>query len=144
MATSLIRKMMKKPQTIAAIVVVLIIAVMLFSAPISGQTAKFYAAQERSLNVQPPLNVQPISGKSVTVGLKVGESAAFNGKTITLKNVGSATINPPVIVDVDGAVDTVTGTETVNGIIITPKATLYWANDVKLRYAILTLVRESP
>ena len=144
MATSLIRKMMKKPATVAAIIAVLIIAVMLFSAPISGATAKFYAAQERSLNVQPPLNVQPISGKSVTVGLKVGESAAFNGKTITLKNVGSATINPPVIVDVDGAVDTVTGTETVNGIIITPKATLYWANDVKLRYAILTLVRESP
>jgi len=62
------------------------------------------------------------------VFLNVGDTVTIEGKKITLKNVGSAATNTPVIVDVDGTVETVTGTETVNGIEISVSDTFYSDN----------------
>lgn len=59
------------------------------------------------------------------VFLNVGDSATVEGKTLTLKNVASGTSPQPVIVDVDGVTETVSGTETVNGIQITVDETFY-------------------
>ncbi len=59
------------------------------------------------------------------VFLNVGDTVTIEGKKVTLKNVGSATSNPPIIVDVDGVVQTVTGTETVNGIDVNVADTFY-------------------
>jgi len=59
------------------------------------------------------------------VFMQVGDTVEINGKTIELKNVGSGTTNPPVIVTVDGVSQTVTGTETVNGIKVNVKETFY-------------------
>ncbi len=58
------------------------------------------------------------------VFLNVGDTVTIEGKKITLKNVGSASTNP-VIVDVDGVVETVTGTETVNGIELSVSDTFF-------------------
>jgi len=49
------------------------------------------------------------------VFLTVDESVEVEGKTVTLKNVGSSS-TCTVIVDVDGTTKTVTGTKTVNGL----------------------------
>jgi hypothetical protein len=58
--------------------------------------------------------------------MNVGDSVVANGKTITLNNVASCTASPcNVIVDVDGELETVSGTETVNGIEITVDETFY-------------------
>src|SRR3989344_5839468 len=62
------------------------------------------------------------------VFLNVGDTVTIEGKKITLKNVGSAATNTPVIVDVDGTVETVTGTVTVNGIEISVSDTFYSDN----------------
>ena len=62
------------------------------------------------------------------VFMNVGDTATVSGKKITLKNVGSATTSTPVIVDVDGVQETVTGTETVNGLEINVAETFYAEN----------------
>ncbi len=155
------KKSEKEKQIIFAIAAIAVLAfVIVFSG--SGQTAKFYAAKPQSTsssfniitgtcysNSDCPANYHcerltpTTKGTCVinplTVGLKAGESAIFNGKTITMTNVGSAPTNAPVIVVVDGIAETVTGTETVNGVTVKVEATLFWEKDIKLRYAILTL-----
>ncbi|MBS3064210.1 MAG: hypothetical protein J4472_00145 [DPANN group archaeon] len=62
------------------------------------------------------------------VFMNVGDTATVSGKKITLKNVGSATTNTPVIIDVDGVQETVTGTETVNGLEVNVAETFYSEN----------------
>ncbi len=62
------------------------------------------------------------------VFLNVGDTVTIEGKKVTLKNVGSATSNTPVIVDIDGVVETVTGTETVNGLEVSVADSFYSDN----------------
>ncbi len=64
------------------------------------------------------------------VFMNVGDTVTIEGKKITLKNVGSATTNAPVIVDVDGIVETITSNtpETVNGLEIDPVDAFYSDN----------------
>ncbi|MFH0868796.1 MAG: S-layer protein [archaeon] len=57
--------------------------------------------------------------------MNVDDSAIVNGKTVKLLNVGSATSNTPVIVDVNGVQQTVTGTQLVNGLRIKVKSAFY-------------------
>lgn len=59
------------------------------------------------------------------VFLNVDDTTVINGKTVKLINVGSATTNPPVIVDIDGVQQTVTGTQLVNGLRVKVKSTFY-------------------
>ncbi len=87
----------------------------------------------------------PALGVSTTVGLRVNESTIFSGHTVKLLNVASNPSPAPVIVDVDGITkQTVSGKEAIkdaNGnILVTIKVegTLWW-NDIKWRYAILTI-----
>ncbi len=76
------------------------------------------------------------------VFMNVGDTATVGGKKITLKNVGSATTNTPVIVDVDGVTETVTGTETVNGIEINVAESFYAENTAE-RAATLVIGTEA-
>ena len=62
------------------------------------------------------------------VFLNVGDTVTIEGKKVTLKNVGSATTSTPVIVDVDGVVETITGTETVNGLEVSVSDAFYSDN----------------
>ncbi len=80
-------------------------------------------------------STKPISGQ---YSLYVNDARTINGKKVTLKNVGSATANPPVIVDVDGVIETVTGTEIVNGIEVKVLKT-YYSDNLNERYAVLSL-----
>jgi hypothetical protein len=57
--------------------------------------------------------------------MNVDDSVVVNGKTVKLLNVGSATTNPPVIVDVDGVQQTITGTQLVNGLRIKVSSAFY-------------------
>jgi hypothetical protein len=58
--------------------------------------------------------------------MSVGDSVTVLGKTVTLNNVASCATSPcNIIVDVDGVQETVSGTETVNGIEITIDETFY-------------------
>jgi hypothetical protein len=74
--------------------------------------------------------------------MSVGDSVVSEGKTVTLKNVGSATSNTPVILDVDGVQETVTGTETVNGLEITVDEAFY-SDTLAERSATLIIGTES-
>lgn len=68
----------------------------------------------------------------------VGENVVMYGKKLTLKNVGSAETNTPIIVDVDGIIEVVTGIETVNGLRIKVVAT-HWEEDINKRTASIKL-----
>ncbi len=57
---------------------------------------------------------------------------------IKLWNVGSDTTNKPVVIEVDDVIETVTGTETVNGVEITVVETFY-EDDVNKRSALLEI-----
>ena len=74
------------------------------------------------------------------VDLRTNQSVIHEatGSKVTLMNVGSSKINPTVIVDVDGIQETVTRTETVNGVSIRILKTSYKQN-IKLRAATLRL-----
>ena len=72
--------------------------------------------------------------------LNVGDEVVFDGKTITLNNVGSG---GAIVVDVDGEVDTIPhdGTETVNGVQIHNDETFYDSNDVSQRSATIEIYK---
>ena len=73
------------------------------------------------------------------VFMNVGDTATVAGKKITLKNVGSTT---NVIVDVDGVTDTITGTQTVNGLEISIDST-FTADNLAERAATLIVGTEA-
>ncbi len=76
------------------------------------------------------------------VFLNVGDTVTIEGKKVTLKNVGSATTNTPVIVDIDGVVETVTGTETVNGLEVSI-ADSFYSDNLNERAATLILGKDA-
>jgi hypothetical protein len=76
------------------------------------------------------------------VFLNVGDTVTIEGKKLTWKNVGSATTNTPVIVDIDGVVETVTGTETVNGLEVSI-ADSFYSDNLNERAATLILGKDA-
>ncbi len=84
------------------------------------------------------------SCKAKTVTLDVGEETTFCcSHVVKLKNVGSATTNTPIIIEVTSPkkyiTETVTGTEDVNGVGIKVVSTKY-ADNTADRQATITLI----
>lgn len=132
-----------KLTTTTAIIIAALVLVFIVVFATAGQTAQFFAARKifepRPIPIAQPVPIPMV--KPVTVGLKVDESIMFKGKTVKLLNTASSyecTPNGAIIVSVDGVVESVFGTEVVNGVTIQVNKPLYW-DVITLRYAIFTL-----